>query len=379
MRIAVIYINAGKGHFIPSVAICEALNKKGHVAKAFDGFKDVFNRADVAQVAEKWWRTMLHMPKVERPLEYLLDRIPYVSKKSYKIAQKTTDDFIKWIDDFKPDVILTTQYSCSYIFPQMVKDLNLPICSLVYSPDTYVTPLQTVNDNTYRYFIASDEGRDLLIKQGKVPPEKVLRCAFPLRSDCYYHEPFSKQKARAKLKLNDKFTVMINLGGEGIASTAIVDELAKRGTDIQILIIGTLHDETRAHYEELMKKYPGLNITMPGYVTDMNLWLYACDMLVGKAGPNAMTEALYCRRPYMVTSLLYMSSRVVAYFEKYKVGWYAPSIKKQVEIITECKENPNFLPEMEANFDNVPMIFGADKLADQLIDVANEYFENHKK
>lgn len=81
----------------------------------------------------------------------------------------------------------------------------------------------------------------------------------------------------------------------------------------------------------------------------------------------------------MVTSLLYMSSRVVEYFEKYKVGWYANSIKKQVEIIMECKNNPNFLPEMEANFDNVPMIFGADKLADQLIEVATEYFETHHK
>ena len=113
MRIAVLYINAGKGHFIPSVAIVENLIAQGHTAQAFDCFKDVYGRADVAQVASNWWRYMLKHPILEKNLEYLLDRIPYVSKKSYKIAKKTTDKFLKWYNEFKPEVIITTQYTCS--------------------------------------------------------------------------------------------------------------------------------------------------------------------------------------------------------------------------------------------------------------------------
>jgi hypothetical protein len=263
MRIAVIYINAGKGHFIPSVAICEALNKQGHVAKAFDGFKEVFNRPDVAKLAEDWWRHMLKVPKVERPLEAVLDCIPYVSKRTYKEALKTRDEFVKWVNDFKPDVIVSTQYSCSYVFPQIVTDLKLPICPLIYSPDTYVTPKQSINPNLYRIFIASDEGKEHLIKACHVPEEKIVRCSFPLRSDCYYHDPISKADARVQLGLNSKFTVLINLGGEGIASTAIVDRLAKEKADIQILIVGTLLPDTKAHYEEMMKTHPGLDIKMP--------------------------------------------------------------------------------------------------------------------
>lgn len=373
MRVAVIYINAGKGHFIPSVAICEALNKMGHEAKAFDGFKEVYERPDIAKMAETWWRVMLHIPNVERRLEYVLDRIPYVSKKSYKIAKNNQDAFVKWINDFKPDVILTTQYSCSYIFPEMVKDLGLDICPLVYSPDTYVTPLQTINKNTFRYFIASEEGKQQLVEAG-VPSDKIKVCAFPLRSDCYYHEQISKEDARRHLNLNDKFTVLINLGGEGIASTGIVHAIAKKHEDIQVVVVGTLSEKSKEGFEKLREKYTDLDIKTPGYVTDMNMWLCACDILVGKAGPNAMTEALYCKRPYIVTSLLYMSDKVVGYFEKYKVGWYAKSISEQVKIILECKNNPNFLKEMEENFNNVPMKFGADKLAADIINAAHEYF-----
>lgn len=378
MRIAVLYINAGKGHFIPSVAIVENLIAQGHTAQAFDCFKDVYGRADVAQVASNWWRYMLKHPILEKNLEYLLDRIPYVSKKSYKIAKKTTDKFLQWYNEFKPEVIITTQYTCSYVIPQMVHELNLPVCVCAYSPDTYVTPIQTKNKYTYKYFIASEEGKEQMMKALKVPSDKIELCAFPLRKDCYQHENLTKQEARKNLGFKDMFTVLINLGGEGIASTPIIDTLLEKRDNIQIVVVGTLPEETKKHFDALKEKYPEASLFYPGYVTNMNLYLCACDMLVGKAGPNAMTEAMYCRRPYMVTSLLYMSKYVVGYFVKYKIGWYASKVKDQVDIILQSKNDPNFLPTMEKNFDSVPMMFGADKLAKQIVEVATCYFDEHK-
>lgn len=80
----------------------------------------------------------------------------------------------------------------------------------------------------------------------------------------------------------------------------------------------------------------------------------------------------------MVTSLLYMSKYVVGYFVKYKIGWYASKVKDQVDIILQSKNDPNFLPTMEKNFDSVPMMFGADKLAKQIVEVATCYFDEHK-
>lgn len=378
MRIALIYIEAGKGHYIPSVAICEALVQQGHDARYFNGFTEVFDRPDIGEMASTWWRTMLHMPNVERKLEYILDRIPYVSKKSYKIAKKSIESFFIWLDEFKPDVIVPTQYSFSYVIPEIIHEFNLPICCITYSPDTYVTPIQSINPHTYRYLIASEEGRQDLISHG-VEPDRVDLCAFPLRNDCYRQKQLTKQEARTKLGIKDKFTVLINLGGEGIASIKIIESVLKEDSEVQFLIVGKLGESALQDINAIRDEHPGSGIVTPGFVTNINEWLYASDILVGKAGPNAMTEALYCRRPYIVTSLLYMSDKVVGYFTKYHVGWYTNKVKEQVRLILEAKNDPDFSAKMDKYFDSVPMVFGADKISKQIVAIAEEYFREHPK
>ncbi len=374
MRGAVFYINAGKGHFIPSVAIVENLNAMGHTAEAFDFFQ-MMGAMGWATTASKWWRFMLRHPKFECWLETKLDNgWLSVSERTLGAALARNINFVNWFEDYKPDFIITTQYSCTYVMPELLKANGYNIPCYAYSPDTFVTPKVSINNDIDRFYIATEEGRQELIGNGQ-HADSVSLCSFPLRNDCYRQAQVSKKEARKKLQLKNLFTVLINLGGEGLGKTDLPDALIKtQDASLQILIVGTLDKWTKKHYEQMLKKYPGVSLRLAGYVKEMNTWLCASDMLVGKAGPNAMCEAIYCKRPYLVTSLLYMSDKVVGYFEKYGIGWYRPKLKDQVALVMKSAKDPTFLPTIEANFTKVPMIFGADKFAAQIIEDTERWY-----
>ncbi len=116
--------------------------------------------------------------------------------------------------------------------------------------------------------------------------ETISICPFPpLKTQMMHTEIPEKQQARKNLGLQDRFTVLLNLGGgEGIGTTDFLEEVQKRNLDWQIITVGTLSSSTKLHYERFREKFPSFPLFTPGFVDNIQDYICACDVQAGKAG-----------------------------------------------------------------------------------------------
>ena len=219
-------------------------------------------------------------------------------------------------------------------------------------------------------YIATEEGCQSAIEGGQ-NPDTVRLCPFPLQASCFESSRLTKSEARSKLSLKqDIFTLQVNFGGEGVGATSLLKALKDIKVPIQVLIIGGIEDRTKQELEKIISDYPD-NITahLIGFVSNVNDYLMASDMLAGRSGINTLVEAFYFRRPFLITELVYTVISSAAYVEKYKVGWNAAAdVEKQIEVIKQIASRPALLDEIDKNFDKIPIRYSARELAKMIIE-----------
>ncbi len=366
MRVACVYINAGKGHYIPAKAIGDALHAIGVEAVMVDYFSllgakrfDAFN--------QRVWRVQLRFPLIERIVNRGADHSRFISwvlpKLEWLFFGRTVTAYI---EEEHWDAMICTHYMPSMILPTFLKRLGRDIPIFSYASDVFFTPLQGLHPDLAAFYISTKEGADHVVKAG-FPEERTKLRAFPIQSSCAGAEKLTKEAAREKLGLKEVFTVLINLGGEGIGTIALINALERQGTEVQVVLVGGVHKRAKKRLLEQAKLCRSVTVRTAGFVDNIYDYLYACDVVVGKAGINAMLEAISLRRPFLVTTVYYTVADAASYVVKYGIGWFERKAVQQAEIIRACIEDPALLDGMDSNFDGVPIRFGADEIARDVV------------
>ena len=116
-------------------------------------------------------------------------------------------------------------------------------------------------------------------------------------------------------------------------------------------------------------KAKNTKVYVRGFITDVNDYLSASDIVAGRAGINTILEAMYMHRPFLITELVYTVIPSADYVEKYHVGWNASEdTQKQLSIILDLASHPEKLSGMDDNFDAIPIEYSAEHLARMLIE-----------
>ncbi|HEY2791734.1 MAG TPA: glycosyltransferase [Micromonosporaceae bacterium] len=97
------------------------------------------------------------------------------------------------------------------------------------------------------------------------------------------------------------FVALLSGGGEGGGNIARRAATILRST-MDTTVVAICGRNTRLHRRlvRLARRYPG-RLVVRGYVGDMAAWLRCADVLVTKAGPGAIAEALCCGTPLLLT------------------------------------------------------------------------------
>lgn len=180
-------------------------------------------------------------------------------------------------------------------------------------------------------------------------------------------------EARNRLGLApDTFTILLNMGGEAIGTSRLLREITRLHLPLQVIVLGKISKYSQKKSKQIDEKSHGqLKILAPGYVDDVMTYLQATDIVVGKPGANAIGEALFARKPFLMTYLMNNSEYQIAYLRKHGVGWYAKGSKNQAAIIKHCIEHPEALEEIQNNFDTLPLKFGASDLMEAIQKIQN--------
>ncbi|SMP46295.1 processive 1,2-diacylglycerol beta-glucosyltransferase [Sphaerochaeta associata] len=371
MHIALLYVDAGKGHITPARALSDAFQRLGHTTVVENLFATV-GAPMINWISKYNWRLQLHFPKMEAKVNARNDsaanakRVRYVATHSHAVK-----DFQDWYEQVKPDLIVVPHFLAASIIQPLVDLLQLQVPVFEYAADVVFTPNLGINKHLDRLYICTEIGRELAIRAGQ--PEHTIRiCPFPLKTELMQSKPLSKQDARKKLGLDDCFTVLLNLGGEGIGTTDFLDEVVERNLNWQIITVGELSGSTKLHYKAFKENHPDFPLHTPGFVKNIQDYICACDVQAGKAGANALMESLFLQRPFLISSLLYAAWPTTIFFNRRNVGWVENDVTRQVDILQAYSEDPIQQEAMLQAFAKLPLVFDSDAFARQILDDAAE-------
>ena len=192
-------------------------------------------------------------------------------------------------------------------------------------------------------------------------------------------KPIRKEEARKKLGLEEKFTVLLNLGGEGIGKTDFLDEVQKRGLDWQVIAVGTLSKSTTIRYNKFKKKHPNFALHTPGFVDNIQDYIFASDVQAGKAGANALMESLYLKKPFLVSNLLYAALPTKVFMQRHKVGWTEDSVQEQVSILQAYEKDTEEQEAMQKRFTTLPLSFDTLAFAKMILEDSDAFYAKKTK
>lgn len=374
MRGAFFYVDAGKGHYIPAKALAESFESAGHEAGVFDIY-EVLGSVNTRGFVKRDWRFCLRHPRYERIQEGVMDnRLSNFLLKITWSKKKYTGHFKAWFEEYKPDFIVTTHMHGALVLPVICKKLGIKIPILHYQVDIFGTPISGVPCDVYRYYCVSEYGRRDAIKHGQAE-STIAMCTYPIRSKIHSYKPLPKSEIRRKLDLDDRFTVLLSFGGEGIGRLDLLEALARRKKyDLQVVIIGGASDTLSAALDEFEAKNPDMKIYRRGFVSNVEEYMNAANIQVGNSGVNAIMESIYMRLPFIVTDLLHVGYNTKFFLRDHPVGWFEKNLARQIEIIESLLSGGGRIPDEV--YENVGFRASADELRDLIISDVNDYYGN---
>ena len=137
----------------------------------------------------------------------------------------------------------------------------------------------------------------------------------------------------------DKFTVLLVGGGEGMGPLGeTAQAIDESGLDVILVIVTGRNSKLKAELEDLAWENPTF---IYGFVRDMPGFMQASDVIVTKAGPGTIAEALVAGLPIILYAKLPgQEDGNVDYVENRGVGVWAPEPLKVVQTLTRWYCHP---------------------------------------
>ena len=202
MRGAMLYVNAGKGHYVPAIALADSFNKAGHKAIVEDLF--------IAMGTPFWewfckydWRFLLHHPHLEGICHYMTDnRLSTQLIKGQGLTKGHLSSLEAWYRKYKPDFVISTNFLGGIILPSAFRKLGIDIPVFQYAADVFDTPRSGVNRNITKMYLPTELGVRNAIRKGQ-PEDTVSLCLSAWRCIGCFRQPCQLESAARLLLLAD--------------------------------------------------------------------------------------------------------------------------------------------------------------------------------
>jgi 1,2-diacylglycerol 3-beta-galactosyltransferase len=172
-----------------------------------------------------------------------------------------------------------------------------------------------------------------------MPPEKVFVVGQPV-AERYCAPPGDKRALREGLGWpQDKMLVLLVGGGDGMGPMARTAEaINESGLDIGLVIVAGRNKRLKADLEARAWKIP---THIYGFTRDLPDFMRAADVLITKAGPGTIAEALIAALPMILYSRVGgQEYGNVTYVQKERVGVWAPTPERVVRTLKKWSDHP---------------------------------------
>ena len=299
-RVLLLSATSGAGHVRAAQALEKAFLARGdctvehidalrYVSKLF---QRVYDKAYISMVRRAPELMGLLYERTDQPWHTLRPRLA--------LDRLNTGPMISLLKRVQPDLCVATHFLPAEIIAWLIAKKKLLAHNAIVVTDYDVHAMwlcRTVD----RYYVAIEEAAQYLSHIG-VPREKICVKGIPI--DPLFAATLPRAEARKHLALDAEATVvLISAGGYGLGPVEqLVKELLELQRPWQIVAIAGKAEKTRKRLDELAKsagKLPSgaARLCAVGFTTEMDNYMAAADLMVGKAGGLTTSEALACALP----------------------------------------------------------------------------------
>lgn len=198
----------------------------------------------------------------------------------------------------KPDLVVSTHPWGNHVPARLLQELawKAPLV-------TVVTDLVSIHRwwlcaEADLCLVPTDQIRSEALEAG-IAPEKVHAIGIPVALEFSKASPHTGD-LRRELGLKERlFTVLLVGGAEGTGNVFdIARAVAQASLDLQLTVVAGKNDKLRTSLQSISWEIP---TRVFGFVRNMPDLMHAADLLITKAGPSTIWEALACERPLLIS------------------------------------------------------------------------------
>lgn len=286
-----------------------------------------------------------YLPKLWK-LNDLLNKLKPVRYFYSKIFNLGLSNLKLNYEKFNPDLIISTYFGHTHALANWRKNkgVDFKLWTIIADPWTS-SPIGFVPDCDLS-LVYDKKAKDLVVKY-KIDPKKVLETGWWVRSEMY--KKFDQRKIQKKMGIFDNGSVIF-VGGGSFGNNSIfkilpmLDSLKRKV--VFIFNTGTdklTYDLIEQKKNILKKKGSKVVIKNFGWIENMAEILSACDIVLGKAGPNFLFDCVACGKPFVaVTHISGQEDGNLDLIKEKKLGWVKETSEEIADFLAKYLGNPLF-------------------------------------
>ncbi|HEV7844050.1 MAG TPA: glycosyltransferase [Pyrinomonadaceae bacterium] len=293
-KVLVLSAPAGAGHMRAAQAVERAINEANAAREV--------RHVDTLEYTNKLFRRLYaraYLDMVNKTPELLgwlydyLDKPWERERRRLALDKLNTRPFVKMLREYQPDIIVCTHFLPAEIVSWLKAKERITSRQTIVVTDMDVHAMWLCH-HYEQYFVALDETREHMIRLG-IPPEKLTVSGIPI--DPVFAVEKDKREMRRKHGLREEgWTILVSAGGFGVGPIEhLFQSLLELRHEAQAIVVCGRNEELRARMERMAKNLTAgarVNLKPIGYTTEMDEYMAASDVVLGKPGGLTTSEAL---------------------------------------------------------------------------------------
>jgi len=322
----------------------------------------------VGQVVNKYYDVEIHSIKIEKfskvSYEFIYKFIPgffklvfalsevnlikqifgYYAEKSYKKQLEHK------IHEARPKIVVNTYFAFNSSLESLKNKYGFRLLNVIANPRTFTK----IEISPYAENLVFDKYSFKKVKAANPNNSCTLTGWF---TESKFYEVKKEKRARVRKMLGldpNKFTLCITSGSEGTYNVLkIVNTFLNPKYNMQVIIMCGNNSQllkTAKTLKSVSKTIGGPEIAGIPYTTEVQKYLRASDIVVGKAGPNTIFESVATLTPFFAISHVSgQENGNLEIIKKYKIGYVEEKPVLATLRLKEIIENPKILSKFQNN------------------------------
>ncbi|MHB8073522.1 MGDG synthase family glycosyltransferase [Desulfosporosinus fructosivorans] len=346
LRVLVFSAAFGNGHLRAAEAVIEGILIKHPSAEIIHlDFGDFLNQRVNTVIKYVYSEIIKYIPKFWGEFYYKTAKVQLRPKSQHFLGKLGRNEFLKYIQVFKPNFIVCTYPTVSSILAQLRLEqlLQVPVVTVITD---YTVHSHWIHQGVDAYIVACTEVKERLESWG-IKAQRVHVSGIPV--SLKFEKEMDEEQIIAKLGLKSDLPTFLVMGGSyGVLKSArrICKKLADSLIPVQAIIVCGKNKKLYLSLEEIIMQGRNPVIRLE-FVNNVEELMSVSDLIITKAGGLTVSEALTKHLPLIIYKPIPGQEEENAHFvQRIGAGCVAGDEAELEQLLNRFLRNPEDIEKM---------------------------------